>query len=113
MKIRLKETGEWGIQTAAKGFDTYDDLPEKMKHVLSLVLVMFPYGGKYAAGDGSYEKMRDIEKIWGLRELSLNLHTFTYPHVYNLPPDYIVEINTKTVQAWKRAEERGGRAQRN
>lgn len=115
MRMHLLANGVWKLHSCTEGIKCYDDLPQKAKNILNLVLVMAPYDTvKYYAykEDFHEETLRTYKTVNDTLGQLYPFHPINCRVRYDacklFNPDrlqYEVEITTKLIKKWKVEEQ--------
>lgn len=105
MRIYLNPDGAWRIENGVEGVHTYEDLPEVVKRILNLALVVIPYGEMYLDGEEE-EAAKRIGEVVGFNFDTGRLTVFTY-ETYGARPSrvYYIYIDNDTVRNYYRTQE--------
>ena len=97
MKIYLNPDGTWKVESEIEGIDKYEDLPEVVKRILHLAVVMLPYGEMYLSSEED-EVAKKIGEVVGFDFSVGRLCIFTY-ETYGSSPSttYYIYIDNDTI----------------
>lgn len=82
MKIYLNPDGTWKVESEIEGIEKYEDLPEVVKRILHLAVVMLPYGEVYSIKEENEVELK-ICKVMGIGLADFTITTFNRGREYN------------------------------